>query len=159
MEWKEGDRRGVFPLGHTWIVLLLEIESQCPESIPAWHRCFDLNDCAPFLFHSEILIYKLALLFGGVSFSGHLCYLHWAVSFIYHLNILGSSKELKRLKEEARRYMQLSFGLTGLDWKVLPQPLFFLSMVTRNSPSSTWSTLTKWSIADGLHNLLQWHLA
>lgn len=45
----------------------------------------DLNDCAPFLFHSEILIHKLALLFGGVSFSGHLCYLHWAVSFIYHL--------------------------------------------------------------------------
>lgn len=45
----------------------------------------DLNDCAPFLFHSEILIHKLALLFGGVSFSGHLCCLHWAVSFIYHL--------------------------------------------------------------------------
>lgn len=45
----------------------------------------DLNDCAAFLFHSEILIHKVALLFGGVSFPGHLCYLHWAVSFIYRL--------------------------------------------------------------------------
>lgn len=44
-----------------------------------------LNYYALFLCHSEILIHKLTLLFGGVSFSGHLCCLHWAVSFIYYL--------------------------------------------------------------------------
>lgn len=31
----------------------------------------DLNDCAAFLFHSEVLTHKVALLFGGVPFPGH----------------------------------------------------------------------------------------
>lgn len=43
-----------------------------------------LNDHAPFLCHSEILINWLSCLVGCL-FSGHLCYLHWAVSFIYRL--------------------------------------------------------------------------
>ena len=137
MEWKEGGRQWVFPSGATRIFLLGESLSALKIRQPDTDA-LDLNDCAAFLFHSEILIHKVALLFGGMSFPGHLCCLHWAVSFIYRLKRSRLEGSWSAWRRRLGVSMQLlSFGLTGLDWRYLLNLFFLSTWLSVALPAST----------------------